>query len=149
MEQDIILVTVQYRLNLFGFLSTEDSSAPGNYGMLDQVEALKWVQTHISSYGGDPDQVTILGMSAGGASVHYLTLSPLSRHLYKNAISLSGSALCWWANVPHQNKNAVTLGDHFGCPMTSSKVRLPMICNNFFIQIILYFWSHIAYCIQN
>ena len=101
MEEDIVLVTIQYRLNVFGFLSTEDSVAPGNYGSLDQVAALKWVQENIAAYGGDPDQVTIFGMSAGGASVHYLTLSPLARNLYKNAISLSGSALCWWGNVPH------------------------------------------------
>ena len=51
-------------------------------------------------------------MSAGGASVHYLTLSPLAKNLYKNAISLSGSALCWWANVPHPNQKAVHLGDN-------------------------------------
>ena len=60
-------------------------------------------------------------MSAGGASVHYLTLSPLAKNLYKNAISLSGSALCWWANVPHPNQKAVELGHHFDCPMTSSR----------------------------
>ena len=57
-------------------------------------------------------KVTLIGMSAGGASVHYLTLSPLAKNLYKNAISLSGSALCWWANVPHPNQKAVHLGDN-------------------------------------
>lgn len=107
MEEDTVLVTIQYRLNIFGFMSTEDSAAPGNYGSLDQVEALKWVQENIAAYGGDPDQVTIFGMSAGGASVHYLTLSPLTQNLYKNAISLSGSALCWWANVPHPKQKAI------------------------------------------
>lgn len=101
MEEDIVVVTIQYRLNIFGYLSTEDAAGPGNYGSLDQVAALKWVQHNIAAYGGDPEQVTIFGMSAGGASVHYLTLSPLAKNLYKNAISLSGSALCWWANVPH------------------------------------------------
>ena len=89
MEQDVVLVTIQYRLNVFGFLSTEDSSAPGNYGSLDQVAALKWIQENIGAFGGDPDSVTIFGMSAGGASVHYLTLSPLTRNLYKNAVSFA------------------------------------------------------------
>ena len=57
MEEDIVLVTIQYRLNVFGFMSTEDSTSPGNYGSLDQVEALKWIQENIAAYGGDPDQV--------------------------------------------------------------------------------------------
>ncbi len=124
LEEDVVLVTIQYRLNVFGFLSTEDSTAPGNYGMLDQVQALKWIQENIAAFGGDPDQVTIFGMSAGGASVHYLTLSPLTGHLYKNAISLSGSALCWWANVPHPRQKAVKLATHFDCAMKSSQAML-------------------------
>ena len=116
MEENVVLVTIQYRLNVFGFMSTEDPSAPGNYGSLDQVAALKWIQANIQSFGGDPNAVTIFGMSAGGASVHYLTLSPLTKHLYKNAVSLSGSALCWWANVPHPRQKSITLGHHFKCP---------------------------------
>lgn len=59
-------------------------------------------------------------MSAGGASVHYLTMSPLTRGLYKNAISLSGSALCWWANIPNPRNQAVKLGQHFNCPTDNS-----------------------------
>ena len=59
MEEEIVLVTVQYRLNIFGFMSTEDATAPGNYGSLDQVEALKWIQENIAAYGGDPDQVRL------------------------------------------------------------------------------------------
>ena len=120
-NDDVILVTVQYRLNAFGFMSTEDSVLPGNYGSLDQVEALKWVQKHIKSFGGDPEEVTIFGMSAGGASVTYLTLSPLTKHLYKNSIALSGSPLCWWANIPNPGKQARMMGKHFKCPTENSK----------------------------
>ena len=99
LDEDVVLVTIQYRLNMFGFMSTEDSSAPGNYGMLDQVAALQWVKANIEAFSGNPDRVTIMGQQAGGASVHYHMLSPLSRGLFSKAISMSGSALCWWASL--------------------------------------------------
>ena len=124
-NDDVILVTVQYRLNAFGFMSTEDENLAGNYGSLDQVQALQWVHDHIDSFGGQPDQVTIFGMSAGGASVEYLTLSPLTRNLYKNSISLSGSSLCWWASIPHPRNQALKLAKRFDCPTDQgSKVMI-------------------------
>ena len=88
-----------FRLGMFGFMSTEDDEAPGNYGMLDQVAALKWVRENIKAFSGDPGRVTIMGQQAGGASVHYHMLSPLSRGLFTRAISMSGTALCWWASL--------------------------------------------------
>ena len=63
---------------LSGFLSTEDEEAPGNYGLLDQTMALAWVRDHIAHFGGRPDSVTIFGEDAGGGSVQYHILSPLS-----------------------------------------------------------------------
>jgi len=62
-----------------GFLSTGDGAAPGNYGMLDQVMALEWVHRHISSFGGNPDRITLVGNSAGAASVMFHMFSSLSR----------------------------------------------------------------------
>ena len=62
-----------------GFLSTGDSVLPGNNGMKDQVMALKWIQKNIAAFGGDPNQVTIFGQSAGAGSVHYHVHSPLSK----------------------------------------------------------------------
>ena len=99
LDEDIVLVTIQYRLNMFGFMSTEDSSASGNYGMMDQVAALQWVKANIEAFSGDPEKVTIMGQQAGGASVHYHMLSPMSRGLFNKAVSMSGTALCWWASL--------------------------------------------------
>ena len=78
----------------------------------------RWVQKYIRNYGGDPDQVTVMGMSAGGASIHYHMLSPLSRGLFKNAISFSGSSLNWWAHIPHPRKNALKLAKILNCDTT-------------------------------
>jgi carboxylesterase type B len=80
LTEDIVLVTINYRLGIFGFLSFEDASldVPGNAGLKDMVMALKWVQKNISKFSGDPNNVTIFGESAGGISVHYLILSPLA-----------------------------------------------------------------------
>ena len=85
-------MTLHYRLGPLGFLTTEDSTAPGNIGLHDQIAALRWVQTHIGQFGGDPELVTLVGMSAGGASVNYLQLSPQTDGLFQRAAALSGSA---------------------------------------------------------
>ncbi|XP_039987862.1 fatty acyl-CoA hydrolase precursor, medium chain isoform X2 [Xiphias gladius] len=90
--QDVVVVLIQYRLGLLGFLSTGDEHMSGNFGLLDQVEALRWIQQHIHNFGGDPDLVTIFGESAGGASVSLLLLSPLSHGLFHHAIAESGTA---------------------------------------------------------
>lgn len=79
MEKPVIIVSVQYRLNVFGFLSLLDDHAKGNAGLKDQQFALRWVQENIQNFGGDPDKVTIFGESAGGASVQYHILSKTSQ----------------------------------------------------------------------
>lgn len=96
----VVVVVIQYRLGPFGFLTTGDSAAPGNYGMLDQVEALKWVKGNIENFGGDPSKVTIFGQSAGGSSVGLHLLSPLSEGLFHQAIAESGVDLCPFAIQP-------------------------------------------------
>jgi carboxylesterase type B len=93
----VVVVTLNYRLNAFGFMSTGDDVVPGNYGMLDQVLALKWVQKNIHAFGGDPGAVTIFGVSAGSGSVSLQLLSPLSKGLFHRAIMESGSSLNVWA----------------------------------------------------
>src|SRR5512143_988863 len=95
-RQGVILVTFNYRLQRLGFfafpaLSREHPEEPkGNYAYMDQIAALKWVQQNIAAFGGDPNNVTIFGESAGGVSVHTHLTSPLSRGLFQKAISQSG-----------------------------------------------------------
>ncbi|XP_061078084.1 fatty acyl-CoA hydrolase precursor, medium chain-like isoform X1 [Conger conger] len=87
---DVVVVVIQYRLGIPGFLSTGDSQIPENLGLQDQVCALRWVQETIHSFGGDPGSVTIFGESAGGASVFLHMLSPVSSRLFHRAITQSG-----------------------------------------------------------
>ena len=93
----VVLVTINYRLGVFGFLATEDlaeeaNGAAGNYGLLDMVAALRWVKANISKFGGEPDNVTIFGESAGSFAVSTLMASPMARGLFQKAIGESGSA---------------------------------------------------------
>ena len=96
----LVVVVIQYRLGPFGFLTTGDSAAPGNFGMLDQVEALKWVKENIEHFGGDPNKVTIFGLSAGATSVSLHLMSPLSEGLFHQAIAESGVDLSPFAVQP-------------------------------------------------
>lgn len=85
----VVTVTISYRLGFDGFGWIPD--VPHNRGLLDQIEALRWVRRHIAAFGGDPDRVTIGGQSAGGGSVWALLVSPLARGLFQAAISHSGA----------------------------------------------------------
>jgi para-nitrobenzyl esterase len=91
----VILVTLNYRLGVFGFFShpelAAEGKADGNQGVLDQVAALRWVRKNISAFGGDPHRVTIFGESAGSASVSVLEISPLAKGLFQRAIAESGT----------------------------------------------------------
>jgi len=107
-ERGVVQVSINYRLGVWGFfaheaLAAEDpDGSTGNYGMLDQIEALKWVQANIASFGGDPDNVTIFGESAGGHSVGQLLASPLTKGLIHGAIAQSGTGNQQMQHVHHQ-----------------------------------------------
>ncbi len=98
-KKDIVVVTVNYRLNIFGFFAHPELSAEspykgsGNYGLLDQNAGLKWVQKNIAAFGGDPGKVTIAGESAGSISVSAQMVSPLSKGLIAGAIGESGAGI--------------------------------------------------------
>ncbi|CAG7695636.1 unnamed protein product, partial [Allacma fusca] len=83
MDEDVVTVIINYRLELLGFLTTGDDVIRGNAGLKDQTMALRWVQKNIQYFGGDPNQVTIFGSSAGAVSAHYQMLSPLSKGLFR------------------------------------------------------------------
>jgi para-nitrobenzyl esterase len=97
-KKGVIVVTIGYRLGILGFLAHPDLNAEndrhvsGNYGLLDMIAALRWVQRNISAFGGDPKRVTIFGESAGGIAVSMLCASPLAKELFHGAISQSGGS---------------------------------------------------------
>lgn len=95
-KQGVVLVSVQYRLGVFGFLSRRDLAAEqqgssGNYGLMDQIAALKWVQANIARFGGDPKNVTVFGESAGSQDVSLLLASPMAQGLFHKAVLQSGT----------------------------------------------------------
>ncbi|KAG5320866.1 EST6 protein, partial [Acromyrmex heyeri] len=121
MDSDVILVTINYRLGPMGFLSTEDEIVPGNMGLKDQSMALRWVSQNIEWFGGDPNKVTLVGLSAGGASVHYHYLSQMSAGLFQGGISFSGTAFDCWTQAENSKEKAKKLSALMGCPTTSSR----------------------------
>lgn len=111
-QKGVVLVSIAYRLGVFGFLADRRLSAEsphhvsGNYGLSDMIAALKWVRANIANFGGDPSRVTIFGESAGGSAVMILAASPAAQGLYQRAISESGDVRSWHAPAS-ANDNAV------------------------------------------
>ena len=94
-DMNVVTVSLSYRLNAFGYLTLKElwdnGSAYGNYGLLDQILALKWVKDNINNFGGNPNLITVSGQSSGGTSVNALAASPLANGLFQRAIPMSGS----------------------------------------------------------
>jgi para-nitrobenzyl esterase len=118
-EKGVVIVSVAYRVGPFGFLahpdlSKESGRGSGNYGLEDQIAALKWVRANIASFGGDPHRVTIFGESAGGISVSMLAASPQAKGLYQRAISESGGSLAPPQHEPGQGVPTLKLAEQTG-----------------------------------
>jgi cholinesterase len=95
MQKDVVIVTFQYRMGAFGFLSLDDPSLniPGNAQFRDQIFALNWIKRNIGNFGGDPGNVTLFGESWGGIAASYHLASEKSKGLFHKAILMSGTAL--------------------------------------------------------
>lgn len=114
-KKGVVVVAVAYRVGILGFLAHPELSAEspnqvsGNYGLLDQIAGLKWVQENIAAFGGDPNKVTIFGESAGGISVSMLCASPLAKGLFSGAISQSGGSFGPTRPTTYPGENMKTL----------------------------------------
>ncbi|XP_054091915.1 esterase B1 isoform X1 [Zeugodacus cucurbitae] len=105
LREDVVIVSITYRLGPFGFLCMDDPAfdVPGNAGLKDQVMALRWIKANCERFGGDSNNITLFGDSAGGASVHYMMITDQTRGLFHKAISMSGNTLSPWAVTPQHN----------------------------------------------
>ncbi|XP_047472574.1 esterase E4-like isoform X1 [Penaeus chinensis] len=116
LNEDIVMVSLQYRLGIMGFLSTEDSVIPGNFGLKDQALGLRWTKENIRFFGGDASRITVFGISAGAASVHFLVLSPSTDGFFQRAILQSGAAVCPWSLGRAHRETAHRIAARHGCP---------------------------------
>ncbi|KAF4101307.1 carboxylesterase 3 [Onychostoma macrolepis] len=120
--ENIVVVVIQYRLGMLGYFSTGDKNAQGNWGFLDQIAALQWVQQNIEGFGGDPQSVTIAGESAGGISASFLTLSPMTKGLFQRAIFQSGVATVIGYAVKDPLMLATVVANVTECDFSSNEV---------------------------
>ncbi|XP_056456992.1 neuroligin-3a isoform X2 [Gadus chalcogrammus] len=112
---NVIVITLNYRVGVLGFLSTGDQAAKGNYGLLDQIQALRWISENIGFFGGDSNRITVFGSGIGASCVSLLTLSHHSEGLFHRAIIQSGSALSSWAVNYQPVKYTRHLAEKVGC----------------------------------
>lgn len=113
-EENIVFVGINYRLNIEGFLCLGIKEAPGNAGLKDQIASLEWVRDNIKAFGGDPSNVTLFGESAGAVSTSFLILSPLAKGLFHKAILQSGATLAPWGLQHKPLETASALAKEFG-----------------------------------
>ena len=119
-DNQVVLVTFNYRLGVLGFLSTQDNAASGNWGLHDQRMVLQWIKSNIDLFSGDANRVTLFGQGAGAASVILHLASPQSDGLFHRAIAQSGSALCDWAVERDPLSFAQSIAQSVGCTQSTT-----------------------------
>lgn len=124
LEEDILLVSIQYRLGPFGFLSLGTSEYSGNMGLKDQLLALEWVNENIHNFGGDNKNITIYGHSAGGSSVSLHMLSPSSRGQFQKSIVASGAAYSSFAYLPDCDNHTDLLRQYLASTLNKSETAI-------------------------
>jgi len=117
-EQDVVVVSINYRLGPLGFMTFGNDVVSGNMGLKDQNMAIQWTRENIANFGGDPDKITLFGQSAGGMSVHAQVLSPYNKGLLAGAVSQSGTMLHKFMadKGPREERSAVLAAETLGCP---------------------------------
>lgn len=133
-RQGLIVVTINYRLGLLGYFAHPSLTAElpkdaplGNYGLMDQIAALQWVQKHIADFGGDPRQVTVMGESAGAISTMTLLANPRARGLFARAILQSGIGLLDPATLEQQEAAGIAAAERAGLPKTADADALRVL----------------------
>jgi acetylcholinesterase len=129
-EENIIMVGIQYRVASLAFLYFDTEDVPGNAGMFDQLMALQWVKDNIEQFGGNPNNITLMGESAGACSVSLHLLSPLSRHLFSQAIMQSASATVPWGVITKEESllRGLHLARLMNCPHDRRNVQGAINC---------------------
>ncbi|XP_011209314.3 uncharacterized protein LOC105230312 isoform X1 [Bactrocera dorsalis] len=121
----VIVVTINYRLGVMGFLKPSiDENTVANFGLLDQIAALHWIKENIASFGGDKDSVTLMGHSTGAACVNYLMISPVASGLFHRAILMSGSAMSDWAVSNHSLQLTMQIAHTLNCPLNDDNEEM-------------------------
>jgi carboxylesterase type B len=141
-DKRMIVVTVNYRLGILGFLSTMDEKIPGNFGLKDQVEALRWVRRNIVAFKGDPNYIVLSGFSAGAASVHLHYMSPLTMGLFRSGISHSGNALDPWVMQEMAGEKTAEVSARFGCHLNPDPTWLKRCLQGVPVKELVTFASH-------
>jgi para-nitrobenzyl esterase len=130
-KKGVVFVSFNYRLNVFGFLAhpeltaESDHHSSGNYALLDQIAALRWIQRNIAKFGGDPNTVMIFGHSAGASNVSSLLASPLAKGLFERALMQSGGNLGKGVPLSAAEKNGVKFADSLGAHSIADLRKVP------------------------
>lgn len=129
-EENVILCSIQYRVASLGFLYFGTTDVPGNAGMFDQMMGLQWIKDNIAAFGGNPNNITLFGESAGAVSVALHLLSPLSRNLFSQAIMQSGAATSPWAIISREESflRGLRLAEAVKCPHDRSDLNAVIDC---------------------